>query len=362
MEIGVTLLGLAFLAVAAFATYGMATETLTYPTDIELKEIEQTLLPSLVQDDEIFNIFPIVESNRNRLRWVQRDNYYGLQQIRGLNGQPKIVYLPGSNEWDYKPGVYGEYVQLDEEEVSERRQLARFDEPVDITDLVSDAQQFLLQRRIDRMRYIIWTLVTTGTFSVPNNRGEILHYDVFPLLQTTSTVPWSTAATATPTADIRAAQQLSVGQSVDFGAGAEIWMNQVTANRLLANTNNSDWFGRRLATGATVNSLVGINTILSENNLPNIRIYDKFYIDDSQTPQKFIPNGKAILVGRRTNGAPLGEYRMTRNFVNDNKPGAYSFVHDSRKLEVPGNIRVHDGHNGGPVIYFPGAIVVMTVG
>lgn len=363
MDVLSLLFGLGIVVVVAFASYGMATQTLTYPTDIELKEIEQTLLPTLVQDDPIFDVFPIVESARNRLRWVQKDNYYGLQQIRGLNGVPKIVYMPGASEYDYKPGVYGEFIQLDEEEVTERRQLARWDEPVSIDDLVGDAQSFLLQRRIERIRYIIWTLVTSGTFAVPNGRGEIMHFDVFPILTINATTPWSTTGTSTPTADIRAAQQLSVGQSVDFGAGAEIWMNQVTANRLLSNTNPNDWFGRRMASGATINSITGINQILSENNLPNIVIYDKFYLDDSGNPIKFIPNGKAVLIGRRTNGAALGEYRMTRNFVNPRlEPGPYTRVVDTRDHQVPGNIQIHDGHNGGPVIYFPGAIVYMNVG
>lgn len=340
----------------------MATETFTYATPIELREVEQTLLPTLVEDDPIFKVFPIVEANSSRLRWVQKDNYQGLQQVRGLNGQPKNVRMVGYNEYEFKPGYYGEFVTLDETELTERGKAASWDEPESIDDLVSDAQTFLLQRRLDRLRYIIFTLITTGTFSVPNGRGEVIHYDTFALKTLTAGVAWGTAATAAPTADIRAAQQLSLGQSVDFGSGAELWMNQATANALLANANANDFFGKRVGGGNTVNELGDINRILAGNNLPQIVVYDRFYIDDSGTVQKFIPNNKAILIGKRTNNAALGEYRMTRNMVNPRgEPGPYTKVVDTREWEVPGSVNVHDGHNGGPVIYFPGAIVVITV-
>jgi hypothetical protein len=337
-------------------------ETMTYPSPAELKEVEQVLLPSIVEDDPVFDIFPMVDSDKPRLRWVQKDNWIGLQQIRGLNGAPRQVKLLGANEYDFAPGVYGEFIDLDEAELTDRMQYATFDQPVSIDDLVGDAQEYLLMRRLDRIRYIAWTLLTAGVFSVPNSRGEIIHQDIFPVLTLTAGTPWSTVATATPTINIRAAQQLSVGQSVDFGGGAEIWMNQVTANNLLANTNASDFFGRRVGGGNTVNMLGDINDILAGNNLPTIRVYDRGYIDDSNTFQKLIPNGKAILIGKRLNGAPIGEYRMTRNFVNDMKPGAYTKVVDLRQYgQVPGKIIVHDGHNGGPVIFFPSAIVVLNV-
>lgn len=340
----------------------MATETFTYATPIELREVEQTLLPTLVEDDPIFQRFPIVDSNMSRLRWVQKDNYQGLQQIRGLNGQPKNVKMLGYNEYEFKPGYYGEFVTLDETELTERGKVASWDEPENIDDMVSDAQTFLLQRRLDRIRYIIFTLVTSGTFSVPNGRGEVLHYDVFPLKTLTAGVAWATLATADPLADVMSAQQLSLGQSVDFGSGAELWVNQATANALIRNTNPNSFLGKRVGGGNTINELGDINKIFGANNLPTIVVYDRFYIDDSGTTQKFIPNNKAILIGKRTNNAALGEYRMTRNMVNPNgEPGAYTKVVDTREFEVPGAINVHDGHNGGPVIFFPGAIVVITV-
>jgi Phage major capsid protein E len=339
-----------------------ATGQYIYPTALELRTVEQVLLPSLIEDDPIFDIFPIVEVDDNRVRWRQKDNFTGLQQIRGLNGAPRRVKRIGISEYDMKPGVYGEFQELEEDEFVERSAFDSWDEPIDISENVGDAQELLLQRRIDRIRYIIWTLLCYGIFSVANAMGTIMHTDQFPLKTLTASTPWSTLATATPLNDIRTAQQLSVGQSVDFGSAATIWMNQVTANQLLNNQNANDFFGKRMNFGQTVNELGDINKILVGNNLPQILVYDRFYIDDNGNAQKFIPTGQAVLIGQRTNKANLGEYRMTRNFVNDrNAPGAYTRVIDTRAFEVPGKFVVHDGHNGGPVLWYPGAICAMTV-
>jgi hypothetical protein len=257
--------------------------------------------------------------------------------------------------------VYGEFTALDEKEVTERRMLGTWDSPATLDDMVARAQALLLQRRLDRIRYIIWTLITSGTFSVPNAEGSVLHTDSFPVRTMNAAVPWTTYATATPSVDIRAAQLLSAGQSVDFGAGAELWMNRITANALLGNTNPSDQFGRRVNNGSTLNSITDVNAYLESNDLPQIVIYHRHYVDDAGAVQYFIPTGKVVLIGRRTNGAKLGEYRMTRCFANPNlEPGAYTRVIDTREVTVPGDIQVHDGHNGGPVIFFPGAIVVIT--
>jgi hypothetical protein len=52
---------------------------------------------------------------------------------------------------------------------------------------------------------------------------------------------------------------------------------------------------------------------------------------------------------------------MTRNANNPGAaPGAYQKVVDNTD-DVPRTVIVHDGHNGGPVVYYPSAICVMTV-
>lgn len=336
--------------------------TYTYADSEELKLIEQELLPSLEEDDPILKEFPAVEVRSNRIRWEQKDNFKGLQQLRGLNGAPNYVQRVGANEYDMAPGVYGEFTTIDEKELTERRQWGTFGDPIGIDDLVADAQMYLLQRRLDRRRQISWALVTTGTFSIPHPRGGVMHTDSYNIQTYTAAVPWSTYATATPFADIRAAALKYRGKSVDFGKGAKLYMNRTTLNRLLLNQNAADAYGRRLPSGATINQLSDAQSILTANDLPEIVAYDGGYINESGVFTLFIPDGYAILIGRRTNGASLGEYRMTINANNPNlEPGAYTKVIDRGEDSVPRTIEVHDGHNGGPVLWFPSAIVAMAV-
>lgn len=335
--------------------------TYTFPEAAELRQIEQDVLPQIVEDDPIFNEFPITESDYDRLIWEQLDNYQGLQQIRGLNGAPKSVTRTGAKQYDMEPGVYGEFTTVDEKMLTQRRRLGTWDEVINIDDLVGQDQMKLLQRRLDRIRLIIWTLLTTGTFAVSTASGSILHTDTFPLQTMTSAVAWTTAATATPSVDFRTAQLLSLGHSVSFGADAEVWMNRVTANKLLSNTNASDLFGRRVNEGQTINNMEDVNSWLESNDLPKIRVYDEWYLTDAGVATRFIPDGKAVLIGKRKNGAKLGEYRMTRNANNPRlEPGAYTRVIDRGETTVPRTIETHDGHNGGPCIFFPSALVIIT--
>lgn len=341
--------------------------TFTYPDQKELKEVEQEKLPSLIEDDEIFDDFPITEVPSWRLSWEQLDNFQGLQQVRGLDGQPGRVQQVGAKSYDFEPGVYGEFGTLTEKQLSEARELGTFDKPISLDTLIGRLQTQLLNRRIDRIRQIIWTLLTSGTFAVARDDGTILHTDVFPLKTFSAAVSWATFATATPYADLRNIVLKQRGQSVDF-AGGKLYMNQVSINNLLSNTNANDLFGRKVGGGNTLNDLVDINAISSKQSLPTIMPYDWGYISDGKdgntkgTFVPFIPNGVAVLIGKRTNGAPLGEYRMTRNANNPKmEPGAYTRVIDHGEDEIPRKIDVHDGHNGGPVVYFPGAVVVMTI-
>jgi hypothetical protein len=107
-----------------------------------------------------------------------------------------------------------------------------------------------------------------------------------------------------------------------------------------------------------------INQVLGGEALPQLVVHDEGYLDDDGVFQNFIPNNRVIVVGVRP-GAKLGEYQMVRNATNPNmEPGAYTRVWDSNTVDggrPPRLIEVHDGHNGGPALMFPGDIVLMTV-
>jgi hypothetical protein len=236
-----------------------------------------------------------------------------------------------------------------------------------------DAQDQLLQRRLDRQEALAWTLAAFGTFSIVGRNNSVVHTATY-LRQTFSAgVPWATFATATPLADFSAVQLLARGHSVNFGSGAKAFMNRKTFNNLRSNTNAADIFGRRTTGLGTINSLAQWNELLSQDDLPEIVIYDAGYlIDGSINPQAtdmtqfgvftpFIPDATVILFGQRPGNQAIGAVQQVRNINNGGAPGPYMKVIDRVDEQVPRTIEVHDGWNGGPTIDFPSAIVVMAV-
>jgi hypothetical protein len=285
-----------------------------------------------------------------------------LQQLRGINGAPPVTKKVGAKRYQVEPGVYGEYELIDEREITRRRQYGSLTQNVDVADLVMYAQDRLLGRRLDRIEWMIWTLLTTGTFSVPTQTGSVSHTDSYTLQTYTASPAWSTTATATPLMDFRNVKLKGRGHSVDYGSQAQAFMNSTTANRLYSNTNSADLYGRRTQGLGTYNSPDQINQLLIGDNLPQIIEYDHGYLDDEGTFQLFIPTGTVVVVGRRPANQPLGEYIFARNAQNPGvAPGPYMKVIDRGEDNVPRNIEVHDGHSGGVALYYPSAIVVMSV-
>lgn len=338
--------------------------TFNFPTSEEISEIAKDFLDSLSMADPIFGIMPIQNSDATTIAWEQEDNSFGLQQIRGIDGAPPKVTPTGAKSYVMQPGVYGEQMEIKERELLERRQYGTFGTPVSIDDLVMPKVRQLKAREIARIKQVNWALLTTGTFSVLGANGAVIQTDTYSVQTFAATVPWSTVATATPLADFSAVALLWAGHSVTFDAGSTAFMNRVTYNYLRSNGNSTDLYGRRTAGLATPNNLADINNINAGDDLPQIVIYDKGYFNDSNTFTRFIPNNKVVVVGRRDDGAPIGAYKMTRNAVNPGlAPGPYLKIVDSMDdpKAVPPQIVLHSGHNGGPIITFPSAIVVMTV-
>jgi hypothetical protein len=238
---------------------------LTYPTNSELMSISQELLPDLTANDLPFQLFPIRNHDAAVVEWEQRDSYTGLMQIRGINGEPPSIPNVGLKRYKMEPGVYGEFGIIFENDIVSRRAMGSYNQPIDVSDLTAEKVEFLLKRRLDRLRWIIWTLLTSGLFFVPGPNGNVLHSGQFKIQTSTASVP-------------------------------------------------------------------------------------------------FIPNGKVVMIGERPNGETMGEFQFTRNAVLDGAPGAYTEVSDSLDTgrKVPRYIRIDDGFNGGPAIFYPSLVIVFT--
>lgn len=334
-----------------------------YPTTRELRQINPEKIQDLTRTRPTFAIFPTVDSKYWTLEWTQKDNWRGFQQLRGLNGEPSYVKMVGEKSFSATPGVYGEYMTLDEKLMTLRSQNARDGEPIDIGDLVTERQDYLNNRETELLEYIHWKALLDGQFTFVGPTGAT-YGDQFPI-QTAAFSDWSDLANATPLADLMGLKVLSSGKSVNFGAGAQLFLNSVTLSYLFRNRNANDLGGQLAITSGgvkPVKNLLEINTLLTSQNLPTLVEYDEGYIDETTGAfTKWIPNDVVSIIGQRTNGDKLGEYRMVRNIQNaDGAPGRYEAVIDHLDKRIPRLIEVHRGHNGGLVIFYGSAIVKAT--
>src|ERR1051326_1354458 len=334
------------------------------PTTATLEAIEQDLRPQLEAQRAVFEILPTRSEDAFYVEWEQRDNYTGLQHLRGLDGPPTRVANVGAKRFLYEPGVYGEFMFLNERDLTvPERMLGSWTTTMDLSAKIAQKHEQLLQRELNRIESVCWTLLSTGTFTV--QEGAIIHRDTYDI-QTYDGTTWSDLTNATPLADLRAAKLLARGPSVVFGPGSVLWVKQTTPNNLLANRNPND-LGGQISVQITglqplTKNLTTVNQFLAGQDLPQIRVYDNFYLDDAGNVQLYIPNGKAILIGQRPGASTLGEYRFVRNANNPNmEPRPYAKVIDHGEDKVPRTIAVSRGHNGGPLIYWGSAVVAVDV-
>jgi hypothetical protein len=339
-----------------------------WPTSAEVTAIEQAFIQGMTADaasDPVFGMFPVVPKDVTTLIWEQLDNYAGLQQVRGLGGAPSRVLAVGVNQFMVKPGYYGEFSTLEEAELTERRQIGSFGTPIDISDLIVGRQRQLITRRVTRWRKMLWDLLVYGQFSVYDPKtNQLSHADGYTQRTYAASTTWATFATSTPLLDFRSVQLFGRGFSANFGASATAYMNRKTVNNMMQNGNAADLYGRRNSGFSTLNSLPDINKFFQGDDLPEIRVWDKVWLDDGNGNAKtlYIPDNTIVVVAPRDTGARTGYMALTRNANNAGlQPGAYSKVIDMGERMVPREIQVHDGFNGAPVIEFPSSVIVMSV-
>lgn len=346
-----------------------------YPTNFVISEIMPNLMARGMAGRVAFDFCPTVDVNAGTVRWQQDDDYYGLMAMRGVDGAPAYVQRVGHKVYNYEPGIYGEFTDINEQELLTRAGSAPIDNtPIDVADLVLRADLLLINRQFDRMEKCIWDVVLTGTLTVKLagvNGTQRAYSDAYTTQTFTSTIPWTSHSTATVIADMQAMQQLAVGYSVSFGPDATLYMNRPHLNDLLNNTNANDLGGRRMASGATLNNLGDVNKYFVEQDLPKVAAYDGGYRSAIATTGstsfiKFIANNKSVLIGKRLDGGKVMQFQQTRQANNPNfAPGPCRYVIDrtqgiNGEKRTPANIEIVRLLNGGPAIYYPSAIVSGT--
>lgn len=341
----------------------MALINYQYPTSKQLRRINAEKIQDLQRPRPTFRLFPVVERQEWRVEWEQRDNWRGLQQLRGLNGEPSYVKLVGLKRYSQEPGVFGEYMTVDEKQMTTRASL-NLDQTqvVDIADLVIERQEYLNARETDLLEWMHWAILLNGTFTILGPTGAE-YAATFPI-QTAAFSDHSNLATAVPLRDFLGLKLLQRNRSVNFGARAEAFLNSVSLNNILLNNNAADLGGMRASLGGIARTGVPLNLedtnkIFTAQGVPTLNEYDEGYNRESDgAMQLWIPDDVIVIVGRRANGDPVGQHHMVRNVNNPrNEAGRYTKVIDNLDRDVPRKISVHQGHNGGLVLWYPSSII-----
>lgn len=308
-------------------------------------------------------LMPLTETDAVKIVYERDALLRGVQAARGVDGPTQPVAMPGLDQYASDPGYYGDHIRLGESVLVNKRvpgDWLAFDSQGDMT---ARASTYLEQRQSDRFEKNIFDLLVQGYYEGLDAMGRRKVFDIYAINKVTAGTPFTTVATAAPLQFFRdTIATAEAGLSVNF-RGGEMIMNRATLNQTLANTNANDLGGRRFEMGQTTNSVDQLNEILLANDLPVVRLYDEGYYPDTGAFQKFVPNGKVIVLGKRTDGEPIGEYVLTRAAQKGGKPGWWTDVVDNTTgpLADPPHVLAKAGHNGGPKVYYPEAVLSITV-
>lgn len=336
------------------------------PTAAEINTLQQELFPTFLEGKIGFTtILPSKTSELSEIILHQPDIFKGMQSFRGLNKPAPHVkhrYNPYGTMCKVEPGYWGESDTIDEEVFTKWGQPGSCNQTLDLTWYTTQLQSRLLERRANRIEYNIWQALVYGKYVAYNQSGGIIFSQQFNIQNVSAGVPWSNFAGSFPLRDFRAIRLLGRGTSAKFNTCARAYMNQETANLMFANTNPFD-IGRIGLSACCIPMSQGqINQQFLAQDLPQVVIYDEGWVDDDDNFNVFIPYGYVVIVGCRPGGVPIGHYWLTRNAVDCNiGSGFWQKMVDTCDREVPRKVHLYDGHNGGPAIEYPRALVVLRV-
>jgi hypothetical protein len=361
--------------------------TTQFMDNAELTYIAQQLMPERTTDDVVFNdVLRVRSIAETIILFEQRDSFSGYTPgRRSGSGFPSLA-REAKNRITVTPYDYGEEKFMDEDFLRMSRQMGEFGMPQrNAEEQVSDSIH-LIDRFIKRYKYNVWTLLTTGTYSVLGPKGELIGSDSYTFQNFTVATAWSNFSASTPIEDLRNLRLLHRGTSSSFGRKGKIYLQSQDVINLLSNTNPNDLGAKRVITqnaGAQPFQLGDVNRFLLDSDLPEIVEYDEFLptgpsnFGTGPAPYTmFIPYQTGVAIGARDYGEPIGDYTMIPQFPDLVGSGLNSVRQASMKadnafaniymdfrvdLEFNWNARTRMAFGGAPRILYPSSIVIMNL-
>jgi hypothetical protein len=122
-----------------------------YPTNFELSQIEPDLVARGAAGRRGPGDHARPRSQRGRSPLDPAGQLLRPPGPARLDGAPTRVQRAGEKVYTYEPGVFGEYVDITETELTRRAGYSPAGTPIDVSDLVVNADQQLINREFDRI-------------------------------------------------------------------------------------------------------------------------------------------------------------------------------------------------------------------
>ncbi len=358
--------------------------------------LTEALLPNLLWtelkngSDPLLKLFPLGYEDADVIQYDQWQDPYGLTALRGLDGPPPIVTLPGLRVYRVSPNYYGNKTQIRESQIVKMREPGTPGKPVEMDGLMNYYMMYFSTQAGSRIRQTAADMLTDGTFTntttdATNNtsNGSIIHTYTIENYRTVSpandgnTGPsWVTDPTnAKPINDQLYWQNyLQLGTSTSFGNDSTLLAQQAMMVYLMKTKQIQETYRDKY--GSSITGPEGVNQLQQGFGLPKWEIYNEGYnptLADVQAQDltaftRFIPASKFIWMGKRKEGQQVGAMKFTRNAnkVTSGTPG-YPTVSIDPELpwsegihvavyfrpEMPAHYDYEIGFNFCPVSYYP---------
>ncbi len=335
----------------------------------------EALLPNLLWTelksgaDPLLKLFPLGYEDASTIRYDQWQDPYGLSALRGLDGPPLLVTLPGVRVYQVAPGYYGNKTQIRESQIVQMREPGTANEPVNLDSLMNYYMLYFSTMAGSRIRQTIANLLINGTFTNTTtdttdniSDGSEIHTYTIENYRTLSpandgkTGPsWNLdPINATPINDQLYWQNfLQLGTSTSFGKDSSLLTQQSVMVDLLKTTQIQQTYRDKY--GASITGPEGYDVLAQGFGLPKIELYNEGYNATLASVQtinlsnftRFIPAGSLIWCGKRKEGQQVGAFKLTRNAnkVNEGTPG---YPTTPQNPELPWSEGIHVA-----VYYYP---------
>jgi hypothetical protein len=365
-----------------------------------LEVLTTALMPALLHsevvdgDDPLMAAFAPGYVDADKVQYDQYESPYGLIPLRGLNGAPPVLQMPGFRRYQFDPGYFGAETQITESDITSTIQPGTLAEPLDTADRLGKLMKDLAVMVVNRFRVTVADMLADGAVRITDSQGGEFEFQVPGYRTLTPGTGWgANPSTATPIKDLLTWKaQLQRGTSTKFGKDSVLLMNTPTLAEFFTTTQvQSTYRGKYGASFIGLDGtadLSGVNAILQGFDLPSIVPYDHGYYPTladakARTYTNFtyaVPTRTVLWLGVRPQQPKLGTFQLTRHagIVNQKDGNKYPevgvenagmaeyakglFVRADYRPKMPNGYDLQVGFNGCPVLWYDDSAAGITTG